>query len=127
LERKYGFYVMPVLHGDRFVARVDPAFDRNSKRLSIRAISTEPGCEDASIARSTKDAIAQLGEFVGASTIDYDRIPSRWRRTLSGGRSRKGQGDSRLYVSGARWGPRACGGGEGDGLRSHLSGLWCMR
>ena len=83
LERKYGFYVMPVLHGDRLVARVDPAFDRNSKRLSIRAISTEPGCEDVSIARSTKDAIAQLSEFVGASTIDYDRIPSRWRRTLS--------------------------------------------
>jgi len=83
LERKYGFYVMPVLHGDRFVARVDPAFDRNSKRLSIRAISTEPGCEDVNIARSTKDAIAQLGEFVGASTIDYERIPSRWRRTLS--------------------------------------------
>jgi len=83
LERQYGYYVMPVLHGDRLVARVDPAFDRNSKRLSIRAISTEPGCEDASIARSTKDAIAQLGAFVGASAIDYDRVPSRWRRTLS--------------------------------------------
>jgi uncharacterized protein len=83
LERQYGYYVMPVLHGDRLVARVDPAFDRNSKRLSIRAISTEPGCEDASIARSTKDAIAQLGAFLGASAIDYDRVPSRWRRTLS--------------------------------------------
>jgi uncharacterized protein YcaQ len=83
LERQYGYYVMPVLHEDRLVARVDPAFDRNSKRLSIRAISIEPGCEDASIARSTKDAIAQLGAFVGASAIDYDRVPSGWRRTLS--------------------------------------------
>jgi uncharacterized protein YcaQ len=83
LERQYGYYVMPVLHEDRLVARVDPAFDRNSKRLSIRAISIEPGCEDASIARSTKDAIAQLGAFVGASAIDYDRVPSSWRRTLS--------------------------------------------
>jgi uncharacterized protein YcaQ len=84
LERQYGYYVMPVLHEERVVARVDPAFDRTSKRLSIQAISIEPGCDDASVARSTKDAIAQLGIFVGAASIDYDgRVPSSWRRTLS--------------------------------------------
>jgi uncharacterized protein len=84
LERQYGYYVMTVLHEDRLVARVDPAFDRKSKRLSIRAITIEPGFGDASIARSTKDAIAQLATFVGASAIDYDgRVPSRWRRALS--------------------------------------------
>ena len=84
LERQYGYYVMPVLHEDRVVARVDPAFDRASKRLSIRAISVEPGCDDASLAWSTRDAIAELGTFVGASAIDYDgRVPPRWRRSLS--------------------------------------------
>lgn len=83
-ERQYGYYVMSVLHEDRLVARVDPAFDRTAKRLSIRAITVERGFEDASIARSTKDAIAQLATFVGASAIDYDgRVPARWRRTLS--------------------------------------------
>jgi uncharacterized protein YcaQ len=67
------------------VARVDPAFDRKAKRLSIRAISIEPGGDDVSVARSTRDGIAQLGTFVGATEIDYDgHVPSRWRRTLSG-------------------------------------------
>jgi uncharacterized protein YcaQ len=85
IERQYGYYVMPVLHEDRVVARVDPAFDRKAKRLSIRAISIEPGGHDASVAHSTRDAIAQLGTFVGATAIDYDgRVPSRWRRPLSG-------------------------------------------
>jgi uncharacterized protein YcaQ len=85
LKRQYGYYVMPVLHEDRLVARVDPAFDRKSKRLSIRAVSVEPGGDNANVARSTKDAITQLGTFVGATAIDYDgRVPSRWRRTLSG-------------------------------------------
>src|SRR5437899_6061316 len=84
VKRQYGYFAMPVLHEDRLVARVDPAFDRKSKQLSIRAITVEPGFEDASIARSTKDAIAQLATFVGANAIDYDgRVPSRWRRTLS--------------------------------------------
>jgi uncharacterized protein YcaQ len=82
-KRQYGYFAMPVLHEDRLVARVDPAFDRNSRRLSIRAISVEPGCEDASIARAMKDAIVQLATFVSASAIDYDgRVPSRWRRAL---------------------------------------------
>lgn len=84
LKRQHGYYVMPVLHEDRLVARVDPAFDRTSRRLSIRAISVEPGCDDASVARATQDAIAQLATFVGASAIDYDgSVPSRWRRALS--------------------------------------------
>ena len=75
---------MPVLHEDRLVARVDPVFDRKAQRLSIHALSVEPGCEDATVAQSTRDAIAQLGTFVGASAIDYDgRVPSRWRRALS--------------------------------------------
>jgi len=83
-KRQHGYFAMPVLHEDRLVARVDPAFDRNSRRLSIRAISVEPGCEDASIARATKDAIAQLATFVGATAIEYDGgMPARWRRTLS--------------------------------------------
>ena len=84
IERQYGYYVMPVLRGDQLVARVDPAFNRESKRLSIRALSIEPGCDDPSVARSTKDAIAQLATFVGASGIDYNgRVPTHWRRTLS--------------------------------------------
>jgi uncharacterized protein YcaQ len=83
-DRQYGYYAMPVLHEDRLVARVDPAFDRQAKRLSIHAVTVEPGCEDATVATSTRDAIAQLGTFIGASVIDYDgRVPSRWRRTLS--------------------------------------------
>jgi uncharacterized protein len=82
-KRQYGYFAMPVLHEDKLVARVDPAFDRKSRRLSIRAISVEPGFDDVSIARSTKDAIEELGTFVGASAIDYDgRTPARWRRTL---------------------------------------------
>jgi hypothetical protein len=34
-QRKYGYYVLPVLYGDRFVARFDPAFDKRSRTLVI--------------------------------------------------------------------------------------------
>jgi hypothetical protein len=34
-QRKYGYYVLPVLYGDRFVARFDPAYDKRSRTLVI--------------------------------------------------------------------------------------------
>jgi uncharacterized protein YcaQ len=34
-QRKYGYYVLPVLYGDRFVARFDPAFDKRSRVLTV--------------------------------------------------------------------------------------------
>ncbi|OLE22729.1 MAG: hypothetical protein AUG49_18150 [Catenulispora sp. 13_1_20CM_3_70_7] len=83
-KRRYGYYAMPVLHEDRLVARVDPALNRASGRLSIRAVSVEPGCEDLVVARATREAIGGLATFAGASAIDYDGgVPPRWRRTLS--------------------------------------------
>jgi len=83
-KRRYGYYAMPVLHGDRLVARVDPAMDRKAGRLSIRGVSVEDGCDDLAVARTTREAIAGLASFLRAGAIDYDgKIPSRWRRTLS--------------------------------------------
>ena len=83
-KRRYGYYAMPVLHSDRLVARVDPAMNRATKRLSIRGVSVEPGCEDLHVARATREAIAGLATFLGAGGIDYEgTVPSRWRRTLS--------------------------------------------
>ena len=83
-KRRYGYYAMPVLHGDRLVARVDPAMDRKAGRLSIRGVSVEDGCHDLAVARATREAIAGLATFLGAGAIDYDgAVPPRWRRTLS--------------------------------------------
>jgi uncharacterized protein YcaQ len=83
-KRRYGYYAMPVLHEDRLVARVDPAMNRDTKRLSIRQVSVEPGCDDPQLARATREAIAGLATFLRAGAIDYDgEVPSRWRRALS--------------------------------------------
>lgn len=34
-KRKYGYYVLPVLYGDKFVARFEPRFNKKSKQLVI--------------------------------------------------------------------------------------------
>ena len=83
-KRRYGYFAMPVLHEDRLVARVDPAMNRENKRLSIRRLTVESGCEDLQVARATREAIAGLATFLGAGAIDYDgNVPARWRRALT--------------------------------------------
>lgn len=41
-ERQYGYYVLPVLYGDRFVARFEPEQDRESATLRIKQWWWEP-------------------------------------------------------------------------------------
>ena len=37
-QRKYGYYVLPVLYGDRFVGRIEMAYDKRLKKLDLRNI-----------------------------------------------------------------------------------------
>jgi len=83
-KRRYGYYVLPVLHGDRLIARIDPAMDRKRARLVVKAVHVEPGAPTtAGAARPVGDAVKSLASFLGANEIEYgDRMPDGWRRTL---------------------------------------------
>jgi uncharacterized protein YcaQ len=42
-KREYGYYVLPILHGDRLVGRIEPVFDRKTRRLEVKGVWWEPG------------------------------------------------------------------------------------
>lgn len=42
-QRKYGYYVLPVLHGERFAGRIEMAYDKKKKSLEVKNIWYEPG------------------------------------------------------------------------------------
>ena len=44
-KRRWGYYVLPILFGDRFVGRIEPRLDRKTKTLAILGIWFEPGFE----------------------------------------------------------------------------------
>ena len=81
-QRKYGCYVMPILHGDRFIGRLDPVMDRKSGKLMIKAAYAEPNAPTSNEAvQAVANAIEDLGAFLGAKEICYGtRLPPIWKR-----------------------------------------------
>ena len=57
-KRKYGYYVLPVLYGDRFVGRIEPKADRKAGILTVSNVWLEPGV------RSTKKLSGQIDRAV---------------------------------------------------------------
>ena len=83
-KRRYGYYSMPVLDGDRFVARVDPAMDRANRRLLVRAVHAEPGVRTTrESGRPVAEAVWDLASWLGATEIELDgSVPAAWRSGL---------------------------------------------
>jgi uncharacterized protein YcaQ len=83
-KRQYGYYVMPILHGDRLIGRVDPKMDRKTRRLRINRIHVEDeALATAESGQALHSAIQNLGEFLGAQEIEYgEEAPAGWRTAL---------------------------------------------
>jgi uncharacterized protein YcaQ len=77
-KREYGYFVMPILHGDRLVGRIDPAFDRDANVLRVREVFAEPDAPRAAwpaIHRQLDD----LAAWLGADAVEIGRLPRVWR------------------------------------------------
>ncbi|AKI96766.1 winged helix-turn-helix domain-containing protein [Kosmotoga pacifica] len=72
-ERKYGYYVLPVLYGDRFVARFEPKFDKKIGKLNIINWWWEP---DMIVSKEMEKALIQCFkqflEYLGATGVQFN-------------------------------------------------------
>ncbi len=66
-QRTYGYFVLPILEGERLVGRLDPKFHRNQGLLEIKGLWWEPGIKATRARqRSLEEAVARLATFIGA-------------------------------------------------------------
>jgi uncharacterized protein YcaQ len=63
-KREFGYYVLPLLVGDRIVGRAEPRFDRKTRTLELLGAWGEPSRLD--------EALASLATFLGAEQIKRD-------------------------------------------------------
>jgi hypothetical protein len=70
-QRKYGYYVLPMLEGDNLVGRIDPKFQRERGALEVRKVYWEPTIK-VTKARQKKldEALARLANLIGAERVE---------------------------------------------------------
>ncbi len=79
-KRKYGYYVLPILHNGKLVGRLDPKLYRDRNVLEIRHMHLEPGFQqDHSFVGGLRDSLASLATFLGADDL---RVPRGWHKLL---------------------------------------------
>ena len=64
-KREYGYYVLPILRGDRVLGRIEPVFDRQARVLRVEGVWWEPGVKPVSLTRPLRD----LARFLGAERV----------------------------------------------------------
>jgi hypothetical protein len=75
-KREFGYYVLPILVGDRLVGRVEPRFERKTQTLEVLGAWGDASRLD--------EALASLAAFVGADTIQpWTSKPGRSTRARS--------------------------------------------
>jgi uncharacterized protein YcaQ len=66
-KREFGYYVLPILRGDRLVGRIEPVFDRRDHVLRVHRVWWEDGAEAVPL----DEPLASLARFVGARRVAH--------------------------------------------------------
>ncbi len=89
-KRRFGYYVLPILWGNRLVGRFDPKLDRTTGTLRVLGLWLEdPGvASDAAFAEALARGMQRFVGVLGARHIDVAAVPQvALRKRLRGVRA----------------------------------------
>ena len=73
-KRRWGYYVLPIVFGDRFAGRIEPRIDRDEARVEVLGIWWEDGFTPRradGFVDAMRDALRAYLRFAGASRIEW--------------------------------------------------------
>lgn len=87
VKRRWGYYVLPFLHEERLVARVDVRADRAGRRLIVAAAHRERHAKAAAIVGPLMTELADVATWLGLDEIAVERRGDLARALASAARN----------------------------------------
>lgn len=72
-QRRYGYYVLPLLVGDRLVARFDLKADRKASALRVAGAYAEPATDLPRVAELAATELEHMSGWLGLESVTLDR------------------------------------------------------
>jgi uncharacterized protein YcaQ len=70
-KRKYGYYTLPMLWGERFIGRIEAAADYKGSTLRVKNIWFEPGIRQTKrVQTAIGQALTRFSKFNGCTTVE---------------------------------------------------------
>ncbi|MBE2318963.1 YcaQ family DNA glycosylase [Solirubrobacter sp. CPCC 204708] len=83
-KRRWGYFVLPILDGDRLVGRVDLAMDRKRDTLVAHTVHAEPKVpRGARLPKAIRRELERLAAWRGAANLEIHAAPEAWRSTFA--------------------------------------------
>lgn len=83
-KRRYGYFTLPILHGDRLIGRLDPKAHRKEGRMEIRNIHFEPDVDITDgVLVELRAAIQDFADWHGTPSVEIVKtVPEHIRARL---------------------------------------------
>jgi uncharacterized protein YcaQ len=82
-KRKFGYFCLPVLYGDKFVARFDPKADRAEKTFYIKQMHFEKGFKpDEKFNKEFASKLKAYASFTGCDKVVIDKGDKVWKKSM---------------------------------------------
>ena len=74
-KRQYGYYVLPILHGDRLIGRIDMNMDRKQGVLAAQTVYAEEGAPDGDgVVTAVRQSVHDLAQFLAANQVVWGTV-----------------------------------------------------
>lgn len=79
-KREFGYYVLPILHNDELIGRIDMEMNRKTKTLHALSTYAQDNASENAVT-DIRQSIHELATFLGAEQVEFGKtMPTIWKQ-----------------------------------------------